>query len=508
MPNLLPTLRRFKFLEFLYLSTTTSLLWVAFRSWTYDDPYITYRYALNLAGGTGLVYNPGQPVLSTTSPLFSVVLAGLSQLGFDIPMAANLLGALSLAAGGLFLSKTLKRMGSPFAGWFVLFLYPTSILIVKTLGSETPLSLALCLAAILTYMKKDYSWAGLFTGLAGLARGDALVVAGLLVLDWLFRRRNLEISAQPLLFRRIPWRGLLLFSAILLAWILPASIYYGSPLPATLAAKQAQAHLPASDSFLVGLWQLGAELGKQPGYWLAGLLAVAGIALSARRRPETRILVIWPFLFTLGYAALKVTRYYWYYAQLAPGLMAAVGLALGEIAGFDPLLQGSPSNPPTGRSRSRGVSVGLAVLLGGSLFVAQLRDLSAYYDSIDLRYSAYRSAGEWLRDNAAEDALAATLEVGIIGYYAWPVRLVDFAGLIYPPTTAQFTSFATFDDAALWLARELDPDYLIIPTEGYDQLQHGFIRRRCVPVKYIQAQDFSLGVDLIIFQCEPPAQPG
>ena len=47
-------------------------LWLGFRP--FDDTYITFRYALNLASGFGFVYNIGQPVLGTTSPLWAMVL--------------------------------------------------------------------------------------------------------------------------------------------------------------------------------------------------------------------------------------------------------------------------------------------------------------------------------------------------------------------------------------------------------------------------------------------------
>jgi len=42
---------------------------VMFRSAPLDDAYITFRYAQNLAAGLGFVYNAGERVLGTTTPL-------------------------------------------------------------------------------------------------------------------------------------------------------------------------------------------------------------------------------------------------------------------------------------------------------------------------------------------------------------------------------------------------------------------------------------------------------
>lgn len=45
---------------------------------TVDDAYITFRYARNLVEDAGFVYNPGEHVLGTTTPLYTLLLAGLS----------------------------------------------------------------------------------------------------------------------------------------------------------------------------------------------------------------------------------------------------------------------------------------------------------------------------------------------------------------------------------------------------------------------------------------------
>jgi len=36
-----------------------------------DDAFITFRYAANIANGNGLVYNLGERVLGTSTPLFT-----------------------------------------------------------------------------------------------------------------------------------------------------------------------------------------------------------------------------------------------------------------------------------------------------------------------------------------------------------------------------------------------------------------------------------------------------
>ena len=61
---------------------TAAGLWLGFRP--FDDTYITFRYSLNLASGHGFVYNLGEPVLGTTTPLWALALALFAALGAPV----------------------------------------------------------------------------------------------------------------------------------------------------------------------------------------------------------------------------------------------------------------------------------------------------------------------------------------------------------------------------------------------------------------------------------------
>jgi len=60
----------------------------------YDDPYITFTYAENLATGEGFVFNPGEQVLGTTAPGYAFLLGILALPDADsIPDIADWVGA-------------------------------------------------------------------------------------------------------------------------------------------------------------------------------------------------------------------------------------------------------------------------------------------------------------------------------------------------------------------------------------------------------------------------------
>ncbi|MDP6777925.1 MAG: hypothetical protein QGI83_14300, partial [Candidatus Latescibacteria bacterium] len=55
-----------------------------------DDPYITYRYARNIAEGHGFIYNPGESVLGTTAPLYALILALGGQVTDNYPLLSSI----------------------------------------------------------------------------------------------------------------------------------------------------------------------------------------------------------------------------------------------------------------------------------------------------------------------------------------------------------------------------------------------------------------------------------
>src|SRR5262249_10752316 len=62
---------------------------------TADDALITFRYARNLIAGNGFIYNAGERVLGTTTPLFTLLLSGFGLVGVDPFTAALITNAIS-----------------------------------------------------------------------------------------------------------------------------------------------------------------------------------------------------------------------------------------------------------------------------------------------------------------------------------------------------------------------------------------------------------------------------
>lgn len=485
-----------------YAGIVTGLLFLGLKEWGYDDPYITYRYAQNIAAGVGFVYNPGEQVLSTTTPLFALLLAALTRLlpGVALPYLANGLGVLSVAVGGLSLWSLAQRWQTPLVGWFALALYPAIPLLLRTTGSETPLMLALALGALLAYSHDRYGWSGALAGLATLMRPDALLLAGVLAGAALLR---LIRQPQDHSYSRIthlltglrPYRlGIGLFLLPLLAWTLYAWYYFGSPLPVTLAAKQAQGVMEISTRFLPGLGRVIQPYLNRPHYWLAFALALLGLGWALRRRSLWLLLISWISLYYLAYTVLGVSSYYWYYTPLVPAFVVLVGLggqALWQAASMLRL----PAGMPVRWVQAAGLGVLALLLLPG-----QLRHAVDTFRLNDPRLDVYRQTGEWLAAHTPPGARVGLLEVGVIGYYAGR-SLVDFAGLLQPEVAAQMQPESTYQDTAAFAIRQYSPEYLVLHAGVFPDLEAGYVAGACQRVAQFDGRNLGYNATLDVYHC-------
>ena len=491
-------------LSIIYLAVVTSLGYLLFAHWAYDDPYITYRYAENLRRGLGFVYNPGERVLSTTTPLFALLLTLLGYLWSDLPRLANLIGAFCLGLGGLALWDMARSLGKPWAGWTGLLLYPTFPLLLTTLGSETLLYLALCLGSFAFYLRRRYLATALCTALAILTRPDGILVGLVWMGDYLvsaLRQRPLlsSRSDRAVLRTLLPWCSVIVLGLLVLPWFLFAWAYFGSPLPATLAAKQHQGAMAISQRFAVGLLTIARYYAARWHYWIEALLAVLGLVWMVWRGRAWWLLIGWTFLYFLSYSVLGVSRYYWYYAPLVPGFLLAVGLGAWVVgAGMQKILPRLFRSFPSPQVQQIALIVPLLVIALLACF--QAGDLWRIRLHPDNRYRIYRAVGEWLRVNASPQERVGALEVGIIGYYAQN-PMVDFAGLIQPAIARQLGNQTTYEDAALWAVEHMPIDYLVLQDGVFPRLEAGFVQEHCVPAQTFEGEDYGFSADLTVYAC-------
>ena len=462
---------------------TSVMILIKFSDWAYDDPFITYRYAANLANGQGFVYNAGERILSTTTPLFTMLLAGLAWLTggkIYLPGLANLIGVLSLGAGGLFLWKLAEAWKAPLVGWSGLLLYPTFPLLVNTLGSETPLYLVFCLGSLTCYAYGRTTSSALLAVLAALTRPEGLLI-------------GLVLAGHTLLVKRkpLPWKAVAFFAIPLLVWVVFAWSYFGSPIPVTLLAKQRQAGMLNAESFAPGLLTILAWF-KQWQYWLELALALGGMAYAWVKARPWLLLVSWTLIYFISYSLLGVSRYFWYYAPLVPGFVILVGLgltALGQLR----LVRNVEKWNVSGIVRIVTTTT-LAFLL-----LTQLYSLQGLAKQTDNRLIIYKQAGEWLKDNTPENISIGCLETGIIGFFAQR-RMVDFAGLLHPDIANSLQNGGTFEMSTRYTLERYQPEVVVMQEGLFPKLDEEYLMTNCRPMMRFHNETYPY--PLVIYNCQ------
>jgi arabinofuranosyltransferase len=231
-----------------------------------EDAFISFRYALNLTEGHGLVFNQGEHVEGYSNFLWIILIAVPHALtNVDIIGTARALGILAtLGCVVAAYTLTTRITAHPRAGILaaVLTAAASSLAAYGPSGLETPLFALLVLVAAITLQAGRPALTGVLVALATMTRPDGALIAAVLAV-WL-------LTTAP---RAIP-RYLAGAAALLLPWTAWRLAYYGYLLPNAVAAKSGA--------------DLGWQLSVGAQYFLG--FAVAAISLLVLVPPAIIIL--------------------------------------------------------------------------------------------------------------------------------------------------------------------------------------------------------------------------
>jgi len=403
----------------------------------YDDAFITFRYADHLASGLGPVYNLGERVFGSSSPLYVAWLALLKALmpGVPTPDLAVRGNALLLLGAGLALFRWVRVVsGNVSLGAFSasLLLLDSRVMAVSLGGMETLGFVALALASLALAARGRGTGAGVLAGLALLTRVEALVLPPLLALTLV------RAGWRPLLRAALAW---LVVAGL---WALPATLWFGTPVPHSILAKARPLYpLPPLGSlslfsWWVGRWAFGG-LGESLGHLrtLVLLPLVLGATIPLVLRPSEHVRWLVPgafFSVTAFYALGNPLPFEWYWPCLLVFLLVLLATGLPALAAF------LPASP-----RLRGLLT--ALVAGWLLWVTTApwgrtceggppdQDLppasQVACDPTRLRILAYREAAQRIAQEGIPGATLSGPEIGALGYH-YPGRVLDACGLVTP----------------------------------------------------------------------------
>lgn len=389
-----------------------------------DDAMITFRVAENLAYGRGFVYNLGERVQVTTTPLYTLVLVPGVWLTGSAPAAALVLNIVLAGLIPVLVYDLGRRLSGRITGVGGALLLTLAPLLIIAFSMESYLYVSLILVSLDAYVARRWRWAGVLVGLTALVRGDAVLLGACM------------LSYDFLATRRLRWSLIIPAIAIPAGWYLFALLYYGSPFPATLQAKAAQGEFNwLGQRFADGFWIYWDEWLKVPYYPLfylfPFLMAMALIPILRRERPWL-IMLARDGLYITVFVALGVPTAEWYYAPLMPSaaLLTARGIqAVAEGLGW---VRQSRRRDETATKRPGWISAAVATILI-ALLLAALYPVSAKIVASNPNWKAlvYPATGRWIDQNTSPSANLATIDIGHLGYWSGR-QIIDIVGLAQP----------------------------------------------------------------------------
>jgi len=442
-----------------------------------DDAYITFRYARNLLDGLGFVYNAGQRVQGTTTPLYTLLMAGLAGvLGTrNFPTLAWVVNALADALA----VAVLYRLGRELSGQRglaltlgVLWALSPMSVTFSIGGMETSLYILLLLLALDSYVRRRTMQSALWCGLALLTRPDAALV----VIPLFAHMAWSKVKVRKLGSWRagklegwknvVPWHEIVLLAGVLAPWTIFATLYFGSPLAHSIVAKSAAYRVSPYSAF-VRLWQhystpffehlvFGTRWWPAVGLILHTTLYVAGGQQMVRRNSRAWPLVLFPPLYFAAFSLANPLIFRWYLAPPLPMYF------LGILVGGWELVRIVNCELRIGDWGQRGIGVGLVLVL-----VAL--ELNAYtlHPDHGLERPApqmawyklellYREVAQALDGEVTPQTTLAAGDIGVLGYYTG-ARILDCVGLVSPEALAYYPA----DESIYVINYAIAPDLIL-----------------------------------------------
>jgi hypothetical protein len=408
---------------------------VAQAPFSYDDAWITYRYAFNLASGNGFVYNVGDRVFGTSAPGYALLLGVLAVPAPDaVPAISAGLCAAALAAIALAFFTFGVRVRAPLAGGVAAMLFAVNPLALESFGGEMLTQAALALWAVVLVTIERPAIATACAVAAVVVRPDGAIVL-IVSLAW-----------QTWRARAVPWRRVLAAAAVLGLWFGALWWYFGTPLPGTLAAKQAQRASGVWGAFGTGfgLWLLALTPYDTPftvprthsGFAACLGLGLSGLVLLPWRR-EWWAPAAWPIAACVAFRQMRLPFYHWY--AVPPAVLFAIGAGLACDAWARWVATVANRWWPAASARRPAGTVA-GVVIAAIVAVVSMRPLAAI--AFDTRAwfpgpgeRAYIEIGEWLAARTPANASVGYIEIGLVGYHAHR-RMIDPFGLVTPGVAA------------------------------------------------------------------------
>jgi hypothetical protein len=379
-----------------------------------DDQFILYRYIDNIAAGNGFVYNIGERVLGSTTPLFTLLCAVVKAIlpGLFTPTLVAYVNIVFFTLAGIFFYRVCRHFLSEKFSLFALLIFVLNLSRVIPEGMETPLFMFGAMAFLDFLFQKKYYTSSIFLAVTILTRPDAGLIAVLALIYWL---HTVGIKKTTKLVG--------LCFAIGLPWLIFSVLYFGSFIPQSLQTKIHSndiVHQSSIQAFKVELSALSRI------YWgklfdpehiplqslinLLPFLVLVGIAVRKKLNKETWILFAIPVVYLISYSVSNPVMFPWYISQIEPFWI------LISIIGFTSVYRAATN-------KNLKLILMLLLLIGPAVYYTKVTTTNDPGSK-----QALFKMGTYVKDNMEPGDKVGISNIGIVSFIT-NAYIVDFIGL-------------------------------------------------------------------------------
>ena len=436
---------------------------------TFEDALITFRYAHNIALGNGFVFNTGEYVLGTTTPILTLFL-GIIGLIFKVGLIPIIATSTMLCFGiftGIICYNILNALKYSFLTkilFIPVFFGNTLIMVTSAGGMETPLVIFCMAFSIMAFLQRKQSLCLLILATLLITRPDGIIWATVMFI---------AIIVQS---KKIPYKDIIYAMCIVLPWILFAFWYFGSPVPHSIIAKQligSSTSLPPLFS-ITGIkiflkWYIGCTgyiLSVNKLLLLLWLIFIILGGISYLTKPFKRqigiVLIVYPILYGFFLYIGKAPHFLWYLtpSSLCIVLLTAPGMV--QCANIiSKLLQKLNSKLRLGE-----LIIFIIIIYAISSQNNKITDF-CFKNQINNTHTR-QGIGLWLKNNTPIKSIIAMEAVGYQAFFS-ERKIIDLAGIISPKIVTLRKNSKSNADFFFKVLSTLKPDYIVLRSFEIDK---------------------------------------
>jgi len=447
------------FLFLILLGLIIRLFWIMYTNFTEEDALITFRFAKNLANGAGFVYNSGEKVMGTTTPLFTLLLGLWAALiSKDLIFGARVINLITSISSLFFLFLALRKIrATNFQQIAVLFIFSLSVKLIKLEvgGMETSLAIFLMIASWYFFLSRRLVWTSIFLGLLVLTRLDLFM--------WPISILFIEMISSPKKSLRM---GIIVF-LVVLPWLVFSTNYFGSPIPHTIDAKWVAYIKNSKSPFLSHLMVIVNFISPFNQYkdhillrnilaWIT-LIVAAWQSVYELREKKLTLIVLFILLDVTRLVFTRATFFNRYFAPLLVTILILFGMGIGNLW--------ESTRISSFRIRSMFSITLILLAVTGLIFGG--------YESIQIKKGqeyrhdkSLKRVGIWLNQYSLPSSTVLLEPLGYIGYYS-DRYIIDEVGLVSPEIVALKKLGVSADEYFLIFM----PDYYVLHCDDAIRLQ-------------------------------------